>query len=216
MHRRRTLVARRTHSGLKVATATTLYKLAPRNFKRLLDISKMCPPAVCIMKAYTESGGMEPLILISAPYGSEWSGSRPAHITPGDTAPGTQWNEGWLGTHTALALGKENISFDPAAIWTPNRAAGSQVTVLTTLSRLLWCMWKKFYFCRSILHPIAPPALHARTAHTAAPVHTGQTPKRQRPTHWLEEEGSFPLQLIFTSYPLIKTGIRDLEMFQLG
>jgi hypothetical protein len=100
----------------------------------------MCTSAVCIMKAYTESGGMEPLILLSAPYGSEWSASRPGHITPGDTAPGVQLTGGWLGTQPVWAFGKEKIYFDPAAIRIPNRAAGSLATILTTLSRLLGCM----------------------------------------------------------------------------
>jgi hypothetical protein len=63
VHRRRNPVARRIHSGLHVAMATTLYMLAPRILKRLLDISKMCTRAARIMKAFTESGGMEPLIL---------------------------------------------------------------------------------------------------------------------------------------------------------
>ena len=58
VQRRRIPVARRIHSGLHVAMATTLYMLAPRILKRFLDISKMCTPAVRIMKAYTESGGM--------------------------------------------------------------------------------------------------------------------------------------------------------------
>jgi hypothetical protein len=97
VHRRRIPVSRRIHSGLKVAMVATLYMLAPRILKRHLDISKMCTPAVRKMKAYTESGGMEPLFLISSPYGSEWSASRPGHITPGDTAPGTQPTGGWLG-----------------------------------------------------------------------------------------------------------------------
>ena len=60
---RRIPVARRIHSGLHVVMATILYTLSPRILKRFLDISKMCTPAARIMKAYTDSGGMEPLIL---------------------------------------------------------------------------------------------------------------------------------------------------------
>jgi len=63
VHRRRNPVARRIHSGLHVAMATTLDMFVPRISKRLLAISKMCTPAVRIMKAYTESGGMESLNL---------------------------------------------------------------------------------------------------------------------------------------------------------
>jgi hypothetical protein len=63
VHRRHNPIARRIHSGLHVAMATTLDMLVPRILKRLLDISKMCTSAVRIMKTYTGSGGMETLIL---------------------------------------------------------------------------------------------------------------------------------------------------------
>jgi hypothetical protein len=43
------------------------------------------------MKAYEESGGIDPPFLATALDGGEWSASRPGHFTLGERAPGTHW-----------------------------------------------------------------------------------------------------------------------------
>lgn len=45
------------------------------------------------------SGGITPSSFISSLDEGEWPTSRPDRFTPGERAPGTHWNGGWLG-HT--------------------------------------------------------------------------------------------------------------------
>jgi hypothetical protein len=47
------------------------------------------------MKTY---GGVE----VELHHGSEWSASRPCRLTPGETAPGTHWEGGWVGPKAGL------------------------------------------------------------------------------------------------------------------
>jgi hypothetical protein len=43
------------------------------------------------------SGGIAPLLLISALDGGEWSALRPGRFIPGEGAPGTHRIGGWVG-----------------------------------------------------------------------------------------------------------------------
>jgi hypothetical protein len=48
------------------------------------------------MKTYWGNGCMFTSVLTSALDGSEWSGSRPGHFTPGEKAAGNHWIGGWV------------------------------------------------------------------------------------------------------------------------
>jgi hypothetical protein len=61
----------------------------------------------------------------------------PATLPPGTQIPvPTELDAGWANSRYGR-LEKRKIYFCPAAIRTPNRAARTLVTILTTLSRLL-------------------------------------------------------------------------------
>jgi hypothetical protein len=65
----------------------------------------------------------------------------------------TELEAGWANSRYGR-LEKGKISFCPAAIRTPNRAARSLVTILTTLSRLLGCMLKNLIFVDLFYTPL--------------------------------------------------------------
>jgi hypothetical protein len=54
------------------------------------------------MKAYKGVDVYIQIFLTSALVGDEWSASRPRHINPGETAPGTHWIGGWVGPRAGL------------------------------------------------------------------------------------------------------------------
>jgi hypothetical protein len=78
-----------------------------------------------------------------------------------------------------------------------------------------WIHPKIFNFFRPILHPTAPPDLHARTACTARQsIKTwDKCPSIRDLCTGSGRKVSLPLQLVFPSCPLIKMVVRDLEMF---
>jgi len=117
------------------------------------------------------------------------------------------------------AIGEEKKIFCPAAIRTPNRAAWSLVTILTTLSRLLGCMWKKKKKKKKFVDLFFSPLLHL-TYMQGLPVLLCQSIKTWDKPPSIRDlctgsrrKVSLPLQLVFPSYPLIKMAVRDLQMF---
>jgi hypothetical protein len=139
----------------------------------------------------------------------------PVTLPPGTQIPGpTELEAGWANSRYGR-LEKRKISFCSAAIRTPNRAARSLVTTLTTLSRLLGCMWKNLIF----VDPFFTPLLHL-TYMQGLPVLLRHSFKTWDKTPSIRDlctgsgrKVSLPLQLVFPSYPLIKMAVRDLEMF---
>jgi len=120
-----------------------------------------------------------------------------------------------MGKQPVWAIGEEKISFCPAAIRTPNRAARSAVTIRTTLSRLLGCMRKKLIFVELFFTPLLPLTyMHGLPVLLRQSMKTWDKPPTIRDlctgSGWTV---SLPLQPVFPSYPLIKMVVRDLEMF---
>jgi hypothetical protein len=54
------------------------------------------------MKAYWGAEVQLYVFLTSAPYGGEWSASRPGRSTPRERAPGTHWIGDWVGPRAGL------------------------------------------------------------------------------------------------------------------